>query len=248
MKKPLSTSVEPPHPADASRIPTRWRRSGRALVGLLLFALAVAVLWWGWRPHYRPGLNAGETYGVDVSNHQGQIDWPAVARDDVDFAYIKATEGGDFIDALFAKNWAQAQSAGLEVGAYHFFTLCRPGKEQAANFLNVVPDGEADLQPAIDLEFPGNCSNRPSIEWVHDEVARWIDDVESQTGQRVLLYVQTEFDDLYAITETFAGPTWHRKILRRPGDDRWTFWQWSYFSDVDGISGGVDLNVRRPTS
>lgn len=213
---------------------------------LLLLALAVAVLWWGWRPHYRPGLDSGETFGVDVSNHQGDIDWSAVARDEVDFAYIKATEGGDFVDVLFAENWAEAQSAGLDVGAYHFFTLCRSGEEQAANFLSVVPDGDADLQPALDLEFPGNCSDRPSIEWVHDQVAQWIDDVESQTDQRVLLYVQTEFDDFYAITETFAGPTWHRKILRRPANDRWTFWQWSYFSDVDGISGGVDLNIRRP--
>jgi len=51
---------------------------------------------------------------------------------------------------------------------------------------------------------------------------------------------------MYDITGTFADRTWQRKILRRPGGDRWVVWQLSFFSDVSGIEGGVDLNVMRP--
>jgi lysozyme len=112
---------------------------------------AVAVARWIWFPNYRPALVEGERYGLDVSNHQGAIDWERVAGDDIDFVYIKATEGGDFVDSRFEDNWRGAGAAGLDRGAYHFFTLCRTGADQARNFLDVVPHLEAELPLAIDL-------------------------------------------------------------------------------------------------
>ena len=229
--------------------PTRQSRKGWVrvlLAGLALFSALAAIVWWGYLPQWRPELGASERYGVDVSSHQGEIDWDAVSSDDVEFAYIKATEGGDFIDDWFDRNWVDAQNAGLEVGAYHFFTLCRPGAEQAQNYLNVVPLAEADLAPALDLEFPGNCSKRPPIEQVQQDVAAWIEKVEEAAGRDVLLYVEKPFDDQYHITSMFEQRTWHRKILRRPDGDRWDVWQFSFFADVDGIDGGVDLNIMRP--
>ncbi|MEZ5167589.1 MAG: GH25 family lysozyme [Acidimicrobiales bacterium] len=191
------------------------------------------------------GVADRERYGVDVSSHQGPIDWAAVARDNIDFAYLKATEGGDFVDEQFERNWDEAHAAALDVGAYHFFTLCRPGAEQAENFLHVVPAAELDLPAALDLELAGNCGSRPSVDWVHAEVAIWLDEVERATGREVLLYVGPRFDDRYGITATFDHRLWHRRILRRPDGDRWAVWQFSYFAQVDGIEGGVDLNVLR---
>ena len=72
-------------------------RERRANVPLLLAAVALVggLLWWAWVPRYRPALRPQESFGVDVSNHQGSIDWPAVRSDGIDFAVIKATEGGD---------------------------------------------------------------------------------------------------------------------------------------------------------
>src|SRR6478672_1526789 len=63
----------------------------------------------------------------------------------------------------FARNLAGAQAAGLVVGAYHFFTFCRPGAEQAANFLKAVPRDRPMLPPAVDVEFVGNCEARPAV-------------------------------------------------------------------------------------
>jgi lysozyme len=56
-----------------------------------------------------------DVVGVDVSNHQGEIDWPALAGSKVAFAYIKATEGGDFRDKRFQLNWEGAKGAGWRV-------------------------------------------------------------------------------------------------------------------------------------
>lgn len=226
----------------------RIRRLGlvlvAALVVLVLVGLGVWRLYW---PHHRPSLRAGERYGVDVSNHQSVIDWAAVAADDVAFAYVKATEGGDHVDARFAENREAARAAGVEVGAYHFFTLCRPGAEQAENFLATVPD-DMDLPPALDLELGGNCAARPPADEVRREVRAWVDAVEAATGETVLLYVLDGWEDRYPSDHLAdrGRPRWHRHIGPfRPGGD-WWLWQYTGEASVDGITGGVDLNVMRP--
>lgn len=227
----------------------RWVRRVGIGTAVVLVALAVggyAGYRW-WFPHHRPDLRAGERYGVDVSNHQGVIDWEAVAADGVDVAYVKATEGGDHVDRRIAANWEGARAAGIEVGAYHFFTLCRPGAEQAANFLATVPAG-ADLPPALDLELPGNCAARPPADEVRREVRAFVDAVEEATGETVLLYVLDDWEDLYPSRDLGDGvdrPRWHRRIgPLRPGGD-WALWQYTGMARVDGVDGGVDLNVVR---
>jgi lysozyme len=76
--------------------------------------------------------------GIDVSHHQGAIDWTAVKAARVEFAFIKASEGGDFRDREFARNWEAARKAGVVRGAYHFFTFCTPGLAQADNFVATI--------------------------------------------------------------------------------------------------------------
>ena len=224
----------------------RNRSFFRAVAGLVAVGLvvgAVLVRRYAWLPHYRPSLGAGQSYGVDVSHHQGEIDWAAVASDDISFAYIKATEGGDWVDEYFAANWTGAREHGIAVGAYHFFTLCRTGRDQAANFLRIVPIDEADLPLSVDLEFPSNCADRPPVERLHAELSALLDTVEAATGRPEVLYVQDEFEELYDILDTLEGPRWQRSIRDRPDDDDWMMWQFIDFGRVDGISGGVDLNI-----
>lgn len=129
-------------------------------------------------------------------------------------------------------------------GAYHFFTLCRPGEEQAENFLRTVPASGGALPPAIDLELAGNCSARPDRD-VRMEVTAFLDAVEAATGDRVVLYVGDDFEDRYRLRDELDRPVWHRRLLRRPGFERWWIWQFHDRADVDGIDGGADLNVMR---
>ena len=86
-------------------------------LAVTVLAGALAIWWLVWVPNWRPPLEDGERYGIDVSAHQNVIDWRQVANDDIAFAYIKATEGGDFTDDRFAQNWRGAQEAGLDRGA-----------------------------------------------------------------------------------------------------------------------------------
>ena len=221
------------------------RQRGREATGVILVTLAaLAVVWQLWLPRFRPSLRPGERFGVDVSNHQGDIDWRRVAGDHIQFAYIKATEGGDWADERFASNWLGAANVRIARGAYHYFTLCRPGAEQAANFLRIVPD-DGELPPALDLELAGNCGRRPDYDVVIREVAAFIDRVESATGDAVLLYIGDDFEARYPMPSRFDRALWHRRWYRRPAVEDWGVWQFTGMAHVEGISGDVDLNVMR---
>lgn len=185
--------------------------------------------------------------GIDVSHHQGRIDWPRLPRQGVSFAYVKATEGGSHRDRMFGANWAGAKAAGLERGAYHYFTLCRSGADQAANFIAAVPVDPSALAPAVDLEFLGNCKRRPSRAALHVELAAFLGAVDRHYGKRAILYLTDEFDHLYGVSARFDRPLWLRSLGKEPafGARPWNIWQLSHSKRLDGIATPVDWNVAR---
>ncbi len=184
--------------------------------------------------------------GIDVSNHQGKIDWKLVPQSEVSFVYIKATEGGDFQDKSFVFNWKQARAQGFPVGAYHFFTLCKSGKEQAENFIRTVPKEADALPPVIDLEFVGNCKERPPIENVSQEILDFLNRVDFYYGKKTILYLTYEFIDRYVGSDFSDHRIWIRDIFKHPNtfsDQRWILWQYHNRGRVPGIVGPVDWNV-----
>lgn len=227
----------------------RRRRGVVLLLGAVLALTLTGVLAIElWLPAHRPALRPGETYGVDVSAHQGSIDWPAVRADGVSAAYLKATEGATFRDPEFVRNWQQARAAGLDVGAYHFFTLCRGGAEQATNLLGALDevDGRHDtrsLPVVVDLELSGNCSARPPRATVQRELDAFVEAVEQGTGRPVRYYVLNSWDAKYPPTRD--RQRWIRSIVVRPPGS-WVWWQASNRARVAGVDGPADLNVVRP--
>jgi len=188
-------------------------------------------------------------HGIDVSHHQGHISWAKLPRQGVDFAYIKATEGADHIDGRFSINWRAAHAAGVRRGAYHFFTLCRSGRDQADHFVRYVPAEAGALPPAVDLEFPGNCRHRPSKAKFHKELHDFLRIVEARYGKQAVLYLTPHFDKRYRVSATFERPLWLRSLKSEPrfGARRWTIWQSSSRRRLDGVHGRVDWNIaRRP--
>ncbi len=204
-----------------------------------------------WRFNY-PAVGDFPVQGLDVSHHQGPIDWPAVPAGRFKFVYIKATEGGDFRDSRFHENWRGAQEAGLRVGAYHFFTLCRPGADQAQNFIDVVPVVDGALPPVADLEFGGNCSRRPPQNLIVNELRDFTDRLAAHYGTHPILYVTDEFFVHYIARSLFADyAMWARNLFGQPDPDLfpdWLIWQFANNGRVPGITGRVDLNAWRPAT
>src|SRR5665213_1732581 len=80
--------------------------------------------------------------GIDVSKYDGDIDWTAVKKAGISFAYIKTTEGGDYSDPMFGQNWKASEAAGVMRGAYHFMYWCRNADEQALFFMVNIPNDQ----------------------------------------------------------------------------------------------------------
>jgi lysozyme len=196
---------------------------------------------------WHPSDRAFPVQGVDVSHHQGEIDWEELRQEGADFAYIKATEGGDHRDRNFLSNWEGATRAKVARGAYHFFTLCRPGIEQASNFIATVPNTPDALPPVVDLEFGGNCSARPSRQVFLAELGRFLRAIEVHSGKPAMLYLTKEFDEHYRVSDAVPRPLWLRSIALKPGygSRPWCVWQASSFRRVRGVEGPIDWNVAR---
>jgi lysozyme len=223
----------------------RRRRVAAAVVALAGLVGGWTLAWFVVLPHHRPALRADESYGIDVSNHQGLISWSAVAADDVRFAYVKATEGKTFVDPYFAGNVAAAQAAGVRTGAYHFFSLCSSGQDQADAFLRTAPPSTTALPPALDLEILSGCDDRPSPAAVQTELDTFVDRVERAWGERLLIYARSSWTRDYPLPAGADRPRWRTSFFVRP-DRTWAVWQVHYFAEVDGVAGRVDLDVVRP--
>src|SRR6516225_7625957 len=130
-----------------------------AMLSLLLYQ------WWSEkRSHYARYAAFGieiptkySVHGIDVSRYQEYINWDTVRAVNVDnvqinFAYVKATEGLEDKDEFFDRNWKRMKGAGLTRGAYHFFLATKSGKDQAWNFIHTVKLESGDLPPVLDIE------------------------------------------------------------------------------------------------
>lgn len=197
--------------------------------------------------------------GIDVSRHQGEIDWRKVAAAGVRFAWIKATEGGDWRDATFARNWTEARTAGVKRGAYHFMSWCRPAAEQAAWFVANVPADAEALPPVLDLEWtPASraCPDKLPRDEALARIRVVLAAMERVSGKVPVIYAP---GDLFA--EVLDGgtnadplaryPLWVRAIKAPPallyGARRWLVWQHGDGGHVDGIGPLVDLDCLSPS-
>lgn len=188
--------------------------------------------------------------GVDVAHYQGEIDWDVLAAQDLDFAWIKATEGASHTDPRFAENWAAATRTDLLVGAYHFMSFESSGADQAAQIAAEVPATPGTLPPVIDLEFYGSYfENHPTPDEVHAILDPLVAGIKEHYGTAPIVYATEEAYDLYLASRYPDLPVWIRSVAWAPGlsDGReWTVWQYSNrdrLPGYDGVEPYIDMNV-----
>lgn len=192
-----------------------------------------------------PFVTSSDYHGIDVSKHQGKIDWPTVAKDkDIQFVYIKATEGRALIDKRYRTNISQARKAGLKVGSYHFFTSNRTAREQFENFRRNVRRNEQDLIPMIDIEESG-CRGASRAQ-LQKSLSELIDLMYAEYGKYPLIYSQyrfyneklaPEFNKYFIFMARYSAS---EPVLRGVG--KHNIWQYTEKGKIKGIKGHVDLD------
>ena len=203
------------------------------------------------KPH--PGVAKAKrlpVHGIDVSRYQGRIDWASVRAGGTHFAFIKATEGGDYLDPRFSDNWHGARQAGVLRGAYHFVYWCRPAHEQADWFRRNVPNDPDALPPVLDVEWNPDsrtCRRRVSKPEALQMIRVMLQAMEAHTGKRPIIYTDLNFHRDILEGELNEYPHWVRSTAAEPehryGNRRWTMWQYTTTGRVPGIEGPVDRNA-----
>lgn len=200
--------------------------------------------WIGRAPYGYP------VHGINVSRWNGPSDWQEAARSGVSFAFIKATEGGDLVDPLFAEHWNSSAAAAIPHGAFHFWYHCRDGESQARWFIENVPRQPGMLPPVLDMEwtpFSPTCTRRAPPAEIRREMLVWLRIVGAHYGQRPLIYVVPDFFDDTDLS-TFSGYDWWLRSTaahpseRYPGTP-WRIWQYSGTGRVPGFATRTDLNT-----
>ena len=219
-------------------------------VEILLVTLVFLLIFFGVILLNNPSREVYPVRGVDVSVHQGEIDWEVLSGQGISFAFIKATEGATFVDERFAYNYAEAVRCGLRVGAYHFFRYDRTGAEQAENFISRVEKTENMLPPVIDVELYGESEKNPPAQAdVRRELDSMVQLLREHYGMEPILYATERSYRLYIAGAYEDCDIWIRNVTSQPrlNDGRaWIFWQFTNRRRLKGYQGRepyIDENV-----
>ena len=179
--------------------------------------------------------------GIDVSHYQGNINWDEVVnKASISYVYLKATEGGTYVDDTYMHNLKEVRRVGLNVGSYHFYRPNTSWKEQFDNMISVVKVEHQDLIPIIDIEHRGSVSSSKFIK----DLKIFINKVTEHYGKKPLLYTYQKFYNKYLV-DVFKD--YHFMIaqyrtdspLLNDGKD-YIMWQYTSTGSIPGIKGDVD--------
>jgi lysozyme len=211
----------------------------------------------------QPGDPSVNALGVDVSEFQGQPDWPRVRQAGRQFAIVRASYGANHPDASFGYNWPVLKLALMHRGAYHFAVvgettadLLADAQHQAAVFLAILDKAGGmqggDLPPVLDLEQASNPHGYSPTEVVAWS-AHWlacVDAAVKNPEQRALLYSDEAFlawlapaiqplSDRGLWVASYNPDSFPADVA---GWTHWTCWQYGDTGRVPGIAGVVDLD------
>lgn len=179
-------------------------------------------------------------HGIDLSHYQGNVFWEAVGQTKMAYVYLKATEGGNHIDAKYKQNIDLAHQYGIKVGSYHFYRPKVDQQTQLENFMTQCRPEDQDLIPMIDIESTGGLSTTD----FRDSLFVFLRLVEKAYKQKPLLYTGANFYDRYLLgllgdyKVMIAQYTQREPTLKDDLD--FVLWQYTGKGHLDGINGYVD--------
>lgn len=183
--------------------------------------------------------------GIDVSNHNGKINWSKVKSDGVELVYIKATEGTTYQDLWLENHYQGAKSVGLSTGFYHFLVGTSQPESQAHNFYNQIKDKKNDLIPCLDIEVSGFD--------VGNYALRFLKKFKELSGMNMVIYTGAYFsrDNLpleikknYPLWLAHYGvEPWKSNLVTLAGFTTLVGHQYTEKGKVNGISTDVNMNV-----
>lgn len=207
----------------------------------------------GYDGEYLACMAGSASLGVDVSAHQGQIDWQQVRQAGMEFAMIRIgyrgyTSGGIYADEYAQANLESARAAGLKTGVYFYSQAVTPTEAalEAAYCISFLEDYEIDMPVVFDWEYVNGDARTGNMDApTLMACIRTFCDAVADAGYEPMVYFNpTLADSLLELEELVEYPWWLAMY-----SDQMTFpyavemWQYSANGNVPGISGDADINL-----
>lgn len=194
---------------------------------------------------YAISPSSSELYnGIDVSAWQGEIDYEAVKEAGIEVVYIKSSEGENFIDPYFERNYENARANGLKIGFYHYLTARTEdtAKLEAYHFVRTISGKEVDCKLAMDFESFGNLS----LNEINNISKVFLETVKELSKKEVIIYSNTNDARNVFSEDLNIYPLWIAEYeVESPFDNgKWTTWEGWQYTD-QGIIGGINGYVDR---
>lgn len=192
--------------------------------------------------------------GIDVSEHQGMIDWQTVAGE-VDFAIVRLgyrgySNGNIVTDAYYNTNMQGAIANGVPVGVYFYSqaTSYEEGVEEANYVLSALGDYALSYPIVLDREDPMQESARTNNMTVeqHTQAALGFLETIEAAGKSAMIYTNQVYYALYLdLEQIYKYPVWIAQYANEPvWPYQFSIWQYSESGEVPGIYGPVDMNIE----
>lgn len=228
----------------------------RWVVALVLMVAVALALVRCLSPGQTPQDTVEPIPGIDVSSHQGPIDWPAVADSGVRFAIIRLGyrslhDGLLHIDERAAENLQGARAAGLKIGAYFFSQALTEAEaqEEAVLALEVLDGMTLDLPLAYDWEYvsPDQRTGDMDPQTLTACIHAFCGEVE-KAGYGPMVYFNQELSrTLLDLDQIQEYPFWYARYSEEMDlDHPVLLWQHSDEGTIPGIQEKVDLNWWYP--
>lgn len=184
--------------------------------------------------------------GIDVSHHNGTIDWKKVSKDrNIKYVYIKATEGYGHVDKNYLYNAKQAHKHRLKVGIYHYFTSRSSAVAQFSWFRQHANRTWQDLAPVVDVE---DIRGWKSSQQLQDSLAVFLRLVKKHYNCTPIIYTYSNFYNAHLASRFsnhylfIAAYSAKEPILK---GNAYNIWQYTDAGRIKGVRGNVDLSRLR---
>ena len=187
------------------------------------------------------GIQESVFKGIDISNHNGYVDFNAVKQAGIKAVYMKASESDYFVDQYADGNCKNAKAAGLKVGFYHYLTGTSSPEDQARLFYQCIKDKPNDLKPCVDVEVSSSTALNYTV--------RFINEFKKLSNMDVCIYTYTNFInnfDSSLSSYSLWEANYNDSPFSLPGNSVWNSkagHQYTSEGYIPGIGGQLDLDV-----
>ena len=190
--------------------------------------------------------------GIDVSEHNGKLDWAAIKKAGISFAIVRTGYGTGYTDAYFKRNIEGALAQGIHVGIYHFSYALNPAgaKKEAAFVLKLLQPYSAKITLPVFFDFEYDSVSYAKKQGVtlgkesfNSHAVAFCEAIRA-AGYTPGVYYNLDYARNYVDKSRLGGYVqWYAQYAATASISGWDLWQYSSSYTIPGCSGRFDINV-----